>query len=255
MPTSHSLPILLKTLYLSTVAQQWQEVEQQAKQEGWSYAQYLSYLCEQEVCLRKTRRIARHQKEATLPPGKLFSTLDRAFYKPVKLEQIEPFKQQVEWVEAAQNLLLFGPSGVGKTHIGAAIGYYLVEKGIRVKFLTATAAVQELQLAKKELKLQEMLFKWDKYQLIIIDDLGYVKKSEAETSVLFELIAHRYESRSLLITSNQAFSEWESVFGDTMMTVAAIDRLVHHARIIDLTGENSFRKQQATLQQSRPPDS
>jgi len=106
-----------------------------------------------------------------------------------------------------------------------------------------------------------MLFKWDKYELIIIDDIGYVKKSEAESSVLFELIAHRYESRSLLITSNQAFSEWESIFfvkptfgGDTMMTVAAIDRLVHHARIIDFTGEQSLCKQQAAQQQSHPPE-
>jgi DNA replication protein DnaC len=255
MPTSHSLPILLKTLRLSTISQQWQEVEKQAKQEVWSYAQYLSYLCEQEVCLRKTRRIARYQKEATLPVGKLFSTLDRDFYNPLKLEQLTPIEQQTDWVDNAQNLLLFGPSGVGKTHIGAAIGYSLVEKGKRVKFLSAIAAVQQLQLAKQELKLQEMLFKWDKYDLIIIDDIGYVKKSEAESSVLFELIAHRYESRSLLITSNQAFSEWESVFGDTMMTVAAIDRLVHHARIIDFTGEQSFRKQQAAQQQSHPPES
>ena len=255
MSTSHSLPILLKTLYLSTIAKQWQDVEIQAKQEGWSPAQYLSYLCEQEVCQRTTRRIARYQKEAALPPGKLFSTLDRDFYSHLKLEQLQPFEQQTDWIDNAQNLLLFGPSGVGKTHIGAAIGYYLVEKGKRVKFLTAIAAVQQLQLAKKELKLQEMLFKWDKYPLLILDDLGYVKKSEAETSVLFELIAHRYESRSLLITSNQAFSEWESIFGDTMMTVAAIDRLVHHAQIIDLTGEKSYRKQQAIQQQSHPPQS
>jgi DNA replication protein DnaC len=104
--------------------------------------------------------------------------------------------------------------------------------------------VQLLQQAKLQLQLQPMLVKLDRFDLLVIDDLGYVKKSEVETSVLFELISHRYERRSLLVTANQPFSQWDSIFSDSMMTVAAIDRLVHHATIIELKAE-SFRQQSA----------
>lgn len=116
--------------------------------------------------------------------------------------------------------------------------------GKRAKFFGATALVQQLQAAKLQLQLPQFLTKLDRFDLLVIDDLGYVKKSEAETSVLFELIAHRYERKSLLITANQPFSQWDAIFSDSMMTVAAVDRLVHHALIIDIQGQ-SFRQQSA----------
>ena len=141
-------------------------------------------------------------------------------------------------------MLIFGASGLGKTHLACAIGYGLLEKAVRVKFSTSTAIVQELQRAKETLGLNDALRKLDKYELLILDDIGYVKKNDSESQVLFELIAHRYEHGSLLITSNQAFSEWDSIFGDNMMTVAAIDRLVHHSDIYQIQGE-SYRKKQA----------
>ncbi len=120
----------------------------------------------------------------------------------------------------------------------------MVAKSIRVKFTNSTALVQQLQRAREALSLEDVLKKLDKYELLILDDIGYVKKSDSESQVLFELIAHRYERNSLLITTNQAFSEWDSIFGDNMMTVAAIDRLVHHADIYKIEGE-SYRKKQA----------
>jgi DNA replication protein DnaC len=120
----------------------------------------------------------------------------------------------------------------------------MIELGKWVKFIPATTLVQQLQQAKLQLHLPAFLVKLDKYDLLMIDDLGYVKKSEAETSVLFELIAYRYERKSLLITANQPFSQWDSIFTDSMMTVAAIDRLVHHATILEIKAE-SFRKQAA----------
>lgn len=148
------------------------------------------------------------------------------------------------WIERSENLLLFGPSGVGKTHLASAIGRSQIELGQRVKFSTATALVQQLQQAKQQLQLPATLAKLDRYDLLIVDDLGYVKKTEAETSVLFEVIAHRYERGSLLITANQPFSQWDDIFTDSMMTVAAVDRLVHHAVILDIQAE-SFRRQSA----------
>ncbi len=152
--------------------------------------------------------------------------------------------QDVGWLERSENLLVFGPSGVGKTHLAAAMGRAMIELGKRVKFSSATTLVQQLQYAKLQLQLPAALTKLDRFDLLIVDDVGYVKKTEAETSVLFELIAHRYERRSLLITANQPFSQWDSIFSDSMMTVAAVDRLVHHALIIEIQAE-SFRKQSA----------
>jgi len=152
------------------------------------------------------------------------------------------------WVEAAHNVLLFGPSGVGKSHLAATLGHALIEHGLRVRYTAACELVQQLQAAKQELHLADALTKLDKYHLLVIDDIGYVKRSESETSVLFELIAHRYEAGSLLITSNLPFSAWNRVFPDDMMAVAAIDRLIHHAQVFELSGE-SYRKRAHARQQ------
>ena len=148
------------------------------------------------------------------------------------------------WLERAENCLIFGPSGVGKTHVAAGLARATVERGKRAKFFAATTLVQQLQQAKLQLQLPATLKKLDRFDLLVIDDLGYVKKSEAETSVLFELIAHRYERKSLLVTANQPFSQWDAIFADAMMTVAAVDRLVHHAVIIEIQAP-SFRQQAA----------
>lgn len=152
--------------------------------------------------------------------------------------------EDTTWLAQAQNCLIFGPSGVGKTHLAASIARRCIELGKRAKFFAATDLVQRLQDAKLQLQLHPLLQKLDRFDLLVLDDLGYVKKSEAETSVLFELIAHRYERKSVLITANQPFSQWDSIFSDSMMTVAAIDRLVHHGVIIEIKAD-SYRKTQA----------
>lgn len=150
----------------------------------------------------------------------------------------------ISWLERAENCLIFGPSGAGKTHLSIGLARAMIERGKRAKFFSATSLVQQLQQAKLQLVLPAMLKRLDRYDLLVIDDLGYVKKSEAETSVLFELIAHRYECKSLLITANQPFSQWNAIFADDMMTVAAVDRLVHHALIVEVHSE-SYRKRSA----------
>ena len=135
---------------------------------------------------------------------------------------------------------MIGPSGAGKSHLAAALGYHLIERGVRVKWLPATELVQQ---AKKDLALMACMTRWDKYRVLIIDDIGYVKKTDGETQVLFEFIAHRYESGCLIITSNQPFSQWDQIFPDTLMTVAAVDRIIHHATILEIQGD-SYRKKQ-----------
>ncbi len=136
---------------------------------------------------------------------------------------------------------------MGKTHLAAAIGHGLTERGIRVRHYTTTALVQQLQQARDQLRLEDSLQKLDKYRVLILDDFGYVKKSDQETYVLFELIAHRYETGSLIITSNQPFSEWDHIFPDEMMTVATIDQLVHHANLIEVRSD-SYRRKEAMHQ-------
>jgi DNA replication protein DnaC len=223
---------------------QWQTLESKARQEGWSYGQFLQALCEVEQQQRYTARVERYLRDSGLLRNKSFANFDFALCPTVNQGSLFQLAQNSRWLQQGENLLLIGPSGVGKTHLAIAVGRSLIELGHRVKFTSATFLVQQLQQAKSELQLPHLFAKLDKYDLLIIDDIGYVKRSEAETSVLFELIAHRYEIKSLLITSNQTFSEWDAIFADATMTVAAIDRLVHHATIIEIQTQ-SFRQKTA----------
>src|SRR5437899_11993064 len=159
------------------------------------------------------------------------------------------------WLDQGANILLFGPPGGGKSHLAAALGLALVRNGRRVLFMRTTDLVQRLQVARRELGLEAAITKLDKYQLLILDDIAYVTKDQAETSVLFELIAARYERRSMLITANQPFGEWDKIFPDQAMTLAAIDRLVHHATILEMNVE-SYRRREAIDRKrgrGRPP--
>lgn len=245
MHNQATLPLLLKQLYLSSMYSQWEEVSLQAEQEQWSYPDYLTALANRELAGRQQRRIQRYIKEAALPPGKTLDSFDFTATQSVNAAQITGLANNMDWVKQANNLVIFGPSGVGKTHIAAAIGYRLIEKGMRALFTPTTALVQKLQQARRDYKLTDYLNKLARFNLLILDDIGYVKKDEAETSVLFELIAQRYESHSLIITSNQPFKEWDQIFPDNIMAVAAIDRLVHHSTIINIT-DDSYRRRQST---------
>jgi DNA replication protein DnaC len=148
------------------------------------------------------------------------------------------------WISKGSNILLFGPPGVGKSHLGSAIGLSLIEKGYRVFFTRTTDLVQKLQQARRDLMLESAIAKLDKFHLLILDDITYVTKDQAETSVLFELISARYERRSMLITANQPFGKWNAIFPDPSMTLAAVDRLVHHAAIFEMNVE-SYRRRAA----------
>jgi DNA replication protein DnaC len=248
-----SLPLLLKELRLSEINKQWYALAEKAIKDDWEPAQYLVELCELETNTRYENKLKRLLKDSQLPTGKQLSQYDFSEVNGITSQQLQKKTTELDWLRKGHNVLLFGASGLGKTHLGAAIGHALIAKSIRVKFASATALVQLLQRARDELGLEAALKKLDKYELLILDDIGYVKKSDSESQVLFELIAHRYERCSLLITTNQSFSEWDSIFGDTMMTVAAIDRLVHHADIYTLQGE-SYRKKHALKSkiQNRP---
>jgi len=251
MADAATLPILLRQLRLPTMVNCCDEVIDRAVQNGWSLQQALATLCEYELAARDQRRLQRHLHEAQLPVGKTLTSFDMTTLEPSQRQRLNTMANGHAWIDQAANLLLFGASGLGKSHIAAAIGHALIEQGLRVRYYPASNLVQELQTAKQGLSLSAALTKLDKYRLLIIDDIGYVKRTEAETSVLFELIAHRYESGSLLITSNHPFSTWDTIFPDNMMAVAAVDRLVHHADIIELTGESYRKRAQATRKKEK----
>lgn len=242
MPAIETLPFLLKQLRLPAIANHWEEYTLSAEKKHVSYGNYLTGLLELELVRREQNRLNQAYKRSKLPVGKTMATYIFEQAKMVNQAQIQSLSEDCTWVKDAQNLVLLGPSGVGKTHLAAAIGYGLLEQGIRVFFSSTTLLVQFLQQAKAELNLKKALDRLARFQLLILDDIGYVKKTEQETSVLFELIAHRYEYGSLLITANQAFGDWDALFPDKIMAVAAIDRIVHHATIIKIEGE-SYRAQ------------
>ncbi len=185
------LKVMLKELRLATFSQNLDSYQNQAIEKTWSYSEFLSKLCEQELARRFQTRTSKWTREARLPAGKSFATLNFADLPKAVQQPIHQLKDDHQWALQAGNVLLIGPSGVGKSHIAAALGYYLIERGVRVKWLSAGELVQQLQKAKKELDLMTYMTRLDKYPVLIIDDIGYVKKSDGETQVLFEFIAHR----------------------------------------------------------------
>ncbi|MTW19465.1 cell division protein ZapE [Rhodoplanes serenus] len=245
------LGILLNELRLPTIKVLWPQFAEQSDKEGWPAGRFLAAIAEHEIAERARRRIERHLVEARLPPGKTLDTFDFDTVPMVSKAQVTALAAGDGWVGKGANLLLFGPPGGGKSHLAAALGLALVENGWRVLFTRTTDLVQKLQVARRELDLEAAINRLDRFDLLILDDLAYVTKDQAETSVLFELISARYERRSLLITANQPFGEWNKVFPDPAMTLAAIDRLVHHATILEMNVE-SYRRR-AALERKRAP--
>jgi DNA replication protein DnaC len=237
------IELMLGELRLPGIKMIWAALAATADKEGWPAARFLAALGEQEIVERNRRRFERHREEARLPPGKTLDAFDFAAVPMISKAQVHALAAGDAWIEKGANLLCFGPPGAGKSHLAAALGLALVEKGWRVLFTRTTDLVQKLQIARRDLGLEAAIAKLDKYHLLILDDLAYVAKDQAETSVLFELIGARYERRSLLITANQPFSEWGKIFPDPAMTLAAIDRLVHHATILEMNVDSYRRKE------------
>ena len=221
---------LLTRFNLSTAAL---ELRQRLENAGQREALLLVVeVLEMEAAAREQRKIARLRRAAQLPPAKSFETLDASTLPAPLMRKLSELARG-EFLERAENALAFGLPGVGKSHAACAIGNALIEQGHSVLFRPAYQLVQELLAAKRDLVLPQKLRRLDSFELLILDDIGYVKQSPEEAEVLFTLIAERYERRSLLITSNLVFSAWEKIFKDPMATAAAIDRLVHHAMILE----------------------
>ncbi len=236
------LTLALNDLRLPTIRLLWPDLAARADKEGWPAAHFLAALVEHEIAERAARRIRRHLEEAKLPPDKTLEGFDFNAVPMLSKAQVMALAADDGWLARGANLLLFGPSGSGKSHLSAALARALVENGRRVLYTHASDLVQQLQTARRDLQLEAAIAKLDKYHLLVLDDISYVTRDQAETSVLFELIASRYERRSLCITANRPFGDWHSIFPDQAMTLAAVDRLVHHATIFEMNVESYRRR-------------
>ncbi len=240
-----SLAVLLRALKLPTFAAMYIEAAQLAEKKGWSVEQYLHYLASHELEERKRRRMERNLKQASLPEGKTLATL-KLNKLPPKVRRQLPMLCEGTFAGRAENVLAFGLPGRGKTHLLCAVAHELVQRGFRVWFTPAYQLVQQLMMAKRELVLGQALQRLDRYDVVLIDDIGYIQQDREEMEVLFTFLSQRYERRSVLITSNLVFSQWDRIFKDPMTTAAAIDRVVHHSIILELTGK-SIRNEEAIL--------
>jgi DNA replication protein DnaC len=233
-----SLPMLLRAMRLPTIAREYDQAIHRAEAENWGYQRFLSYLFETEANDRLQRKIARLLKDANLPAGKSLESLDQKLL-PEKLRRQLPALLDADFVRRGDNLLCFGLAGRGKSHFVAAVAReWICRHQLQVLFVPAFRLVTQLLAAKRDLKLPQAINRLQRFDAVVIDDIGYVQQSREEMEVLFHFLAERYEKKSVVITSNLVFSQWDQIFKDPMTTMAAVDRLVHHSTIVEFTGES-----------------
>ncbi len=234
---------LLKELHLPMFREYYQEFAQKAMADELGYEAYLYELAQRECEVRRANKIARLVRASKLPLEKTLQTFELKRL-PLKIRRQAKVLSAGGFADRRENILAFGKSGSGKTHLLCGICHELARQGRKVYFATCDLMVQELLRAKQELLLDKLLKKLGRFDVLMIDDFGYVKQNCEEMEVLFTLLAHRYERGSVLLTSNLPFSKWEMIFKDPMTTAAAIDRLVHHSVILELN-VSSYRVEQA----------
>ena len=236
--SSDPLEMMFREFRLPTMAARFAEMIASAEAQNWGYRKLLLQLCEAEAADRRERKRERLLRESGLPSGKTLGNLEEG-QLPTKVRRQLATLLGGGFIERAENLLVFGLPGRGKTHFLCALGRELVLRHACTVYFTPTfKLVQQLLTAKRELRLDKLLKKLDRFSAIIIDDLGYVQQSREEMEVLFTFLAERYERRSVLVSSNLVFSKWDQIFKDSMTTMAAVDRLVHHAIILEFDGES-----------------
>jgi len=239
----------LRELRLPSFRDHFQNSARRAAAENLSHLEYLSELATLECETRQQGRIQRLANRSKLPADKTWDSFkfDRL---PLHVTQQLQTLRDGSFLKRRENILIFGKPGSGKSHALCALAEQLILQGHSMLFTTCSLLVQQLLIAKRDLRLPTMIKQLSRFEGLIIDDLGYVQQSREEMEVLFTLLAERYERGSVLLTSNLAFSKWDQIFKDAMTTAAAIDRLVHHSVIIELNVP-SFRVETAKTNKSR----
>ena len=233
----------LKTLKLPTFQREYQKVARLCATEGVDHVGYLFRLSEREMIERDRRKVERRIKAARFPVVKSLDSFDfAAIPKLNKMQVLE--LARCEWIERRENVIALGPSGTGKTHVALGLGLSACQKGLSVGFTTAAALVSEMMEARDERRLLRFQKQMAAYQLLIIDELGFVPLSKTGAELLFELISQRYERGATLITSNLPFDEWTETLGSERLTGALLDRITHHVNVLEMNGD-SYRLAQS----------
>ncbi|WP_429925666.1 IS21-like element helper ATPase IstB (plasmid) [Agrobacterium vitis] len=233
----------LKTLKLPTFQREYQKLARLCATEGVDHVGYLFRLSEREMIERVRRKVERRIKAAKFPVVKSLDSFDfTAIPKLNKMQVLE--LARCEWIERRENVIALGPSGTGKTHVALGLGLAACQKGLSVGFTTAAALVSAMIEARDERRLLRFQKQMAAYQLLIIDELGFVPLSKTGAELLFELISQRYERGATLITSNLPFDEWTETLGSERLTGALLDRITHHVNILEMNGD-SYRLAQS----------
>jgi DNA replication protein DnaC len=246
------LRTLLTRLNLAAMAEMCTDLALRATKEGLSHEAYLFELARHEEEQRTQRRTDRLLRASGLPVEKTFRTFSLHRLSPALQLQLERLKS-ASFLEQATNVIAIGKPGVGKSHALAAVGYELIYAGYPVLWTPTSTLVQRLLAAKRDLRLPQELAKLEKFACVILDDIGYVQHARDEMEVLFTFLAERYERKSVMISTNLVFSEWQRIFKDPMTTMAAIDRVVHHSVILDMMQVESYRVEAANHQHLHLP--
>jgi DNA replication protein DnaC len=236
----------LRALKLSTMAECFSDIALKAVRNHLSHEAYLHELVRLECEAREQRRRARLLHESSLPREKTFATLQLGAFPPLIRQQVERLRTGT-FVEQAVNVVVVGRPGAGKSHLLASLGHAMVEQGQSVLWRSTAQLMQRLLAAKRDLRLVAELAKLDRYDCLILDDIGYVQHDQDEMEILFTVLSERYERKPVLISTNLVFSEWTRIFKNPMTTMAAIDRVVHHCVIVDMMGVESYRAKEATI--------
>jgi len=250
MKDKMQLEMLLKMLGLKTMLRNYEQFADKAQKQKLTYSEFLYQLAQVEADDKRNRKVGRLLKSSQLPEGKSLESFDITG-QPALSKSLLRELASGDCLDRCESILVFGVPGTGKSHLSAALGREWCLRGRKVLWTTTAALVQDLLAAKRDLELNELIDKLDGFEALIIDDISYVPQTKEESDVLFVLLAKRYETRSVVITSNLVFSAWENIFKDKMTTKAAIDRLVHHGTILELVeieGE-SWRERAAKLKQ------
>lgn len=255
--TTERLTQQLRELRLPTIRDHFQPQAERAAKESLSYPQYLESLTSRECEARMQSRIRRLVTASRLPVNKTWEQFQWSRLPKLAQQQFQALRDGT-FLARRENVLVFGKPGSGKTHALCAVAEQLILRGHRVLFATCSLLVQDLLAAKRDLKLERLLKKLASFEVLLIDDLGYVQQSREEMEVLFTLLAERYERGSVMLTSNLPFSQWTAIFKDPMTTAAAIDRLVHHSVIVELNVpsyrlETAKAAKKQTAPENEPP--
>lgn len=242
----------LKQLKLPTMLAEWEKLGREAAAKNEPYEGYLLRLTEAEVTTRSANALAARIHAAGFPVLKDFDTFDFAAIPSLSKQKVLELSRG-EWVEQHSNCCLIGNAGSGKTHIATALGLAICRLGKRVKFVTAASLVTQLEEAQQQHRLERLLGQLDRVDLLIVDELGYLSFSRGGAELLFQVFADRYERRSVLVTSNLAFSEWGTVFQGDRMTAALLDRLTHRCEIFEMNNESyRFRESMKAKKEKDP---